>query len=262
MKLAVVVPSRGLLFSQTAEELLNELKDIPHKLFITVGKPLPECFNAPVNEALEDPEITHILICEDDMIIPKGVLKAMIKTNYAVVALDYPFKGHDATTLHAPDGSALYTGTGFMLINRLILDKMEKPYFRTDIAWDSMITKENEILFWPRDVSKKKTYGLHDVHFGILLFANQIPICVPPVTAGQRKLVEKGNSESNMGIDSIKELRRVWRNNTTKNESPEIIAAFLKRINQLKSVKILTAKPENVYYKDGQARIRGEHVVV
>lgn len=262
MKLAVIVPSRGLMFSETAEELYKELIGVNHRWFFSVGNSLPDCFNIPVEQALADKSITHILICEDDMIIPKGVLKVMLKVKYPVVALDYPFKGNDATTLHAPDGSAIYTGTGFILIARQLLEKIPKPYFRIDLAWDSMITVKNELIFWPRDVSKIKTYGLHDVNLGILLFANEIPIFVPPVTAGQRKLVKKGNSDNNQGYDEIKELRKVWRNNTTKNENAETISGFLKRIDKVKTVKILDKIPDNIYYEDGQARTKEEHVVV
>lgn len=262
MKLAVIVPSRGLMFSETAEELLNELNGINHRWFFSVGRSLPDCFNVPIEEAMEDKDISHILICEDDMIIPKGILKAMLKVRYPVSALDYPFKGDDATTLHAPDGSAIYTGTGFMVINRLVFEKMPKPYFRTDLAWDSMITVNDEIKFWPRDVSHLKTYGLHDVTFGILLFANDMPIFVPPVTAGQRKLVKKGKSNINSGTDKIKELRRVWRNNTTKNENHATIAGFLRRVNKVKTVQILDKIPDHIYYEDGQARSKEEHVIV
>ena len=262
MKIGVVVPSRGLMFSETAEELLREFKDIPHQFFFSVGNPLPECFNIPVEQALQDESITHILICEDDMIIPKGIVRAMLKTDYPVVALDYPFKGDDATTLFAPDGSAIYTGTGFILIHRLILEKLPKPYFTTDTAWDSMITLKDEIIFWPRDVSKIKTYGLHDVHFGITLFANNIPILVPPVTAGQRKLVQKGTANTNTGTDKIKLITHRWRNNTTKNEDPETITRFLARIDKLKTVKILDSKPDSIYYEDGQARAKEKHVIV
>jgi hypothetical protein len=125
-----------------------------------------------------------------------------------------------------------------------------------------MITLKDEIIFWPRDVSKIKTYGLHDVHFGITLFANNIPIFVPPVTAGQRKLVQKGTANTNTGTDKIKLITHRWRNNTTKNEDPETITRFIARIDKVKTVKILDTIPDNIYYKDGQARSKEQHVIV
>lgn len=249
------------MFSETAEELLRELHGYDYTLFFSVGNPLPDCFNIPVEEALKDKDITHVFICEDDMIIPKGILKAMLKQKYPVVALDYPFKGDDATTLHAPDGLALYTGTGFILIERWVLDKMPKPIFRTDTAWETMITIEDEMIFFPRDVSKLKTYGLHDVQFGLTMYSVGIPIFVPPVTAGQRKLIKKG-ANVNTGVDNIKLITHVWRNNTTKNESPEVIEKFLRRVDSVTTVQILDTPPDNVYYENGQVKVKEDHVII
>lgn len=263
MKLAVVVPSRGMMFSQTAEELLRELNGIDYRLFFSIGRKLPDCFNTPIKEALKDPKVTHVLICEDDMVLPQGILNEMLKQNYPVVALDYPFKEDgDATSLRAPDGMAIYTGTGFILINRLVLDKMPYPYFYTDTAWDAMITAEDELIFFPRDVSKIKTYGLHDVHFGLTMYSIDIPILVMPRTAGQRKLKRMGKANSNEGHHDIYIINKVWENNTTKNADPDVVAQYVKRINRIKTVRILDKKPDNIYYEDGQARAYQEHVII
>lgn len=262
MRIGVILPSRGLSFSATCDELLRELKGLDYEIFYSIGNPLPDCFNKPLEEALKK-DFTHILIVEDDMIIPKGILKSMISKKYPCVALDYPFKNDgDATTLYDPDGFALYTGTGFMLIERWVLDNMPKPIFRTDTAWDMMITRDDTLIIWGRDVSKIKTYGLHDVNFGLTMWSNNIPIMVMKKTAGQRKLRSKGKSGTNSGADEIYELTQVWRNNTTKSDNPYIIKGYIERVNQIKDIQILDHKPQNVYYEDGQARIRGKHVII
>ena len=49
--IAVILPSRGLIFSRTADEILQNLKDIPHKIYFSHRKPIPDCFNEPVEEA-------------------------------------------------------------------------------------------------------------------------------------------------------------------------------------------------------------------
>ena len=81
-KLAVIVPSRGLMFSETLEELLNELEGFNYEIFWAHERPLPECFNEPTEEALKDPEVFAVLFVEDDMIIPKGMsnTKRPVKT--------------------------------------------------------------------------------------------------------------------------------------------------------------------------------------
>lgn len=262
-EIAVILASRGMSFSQTCEELLGELEGLSHKIFFSIGNTLPDCFNLPIEKALKQKKWTHVLIVEDDMIIPKGILKKMLDCKYPVVALDYPFvKDYEATVLHDPNGMALYTGTGFMLIERWVLDAMPKPIFRTDTAWDMMITKDNKLVCWARDVSNIKTYGLHDVHFGITLWSNDMPIFVMKEVAGQRKLVKKGKSGSNSGADKIIQITKVLKNNTTRALDANVVKAYLDRLEKVDTIEILEKKPKNVYYEDGQARVGAEHVVI
>lgn len=113
-KLAVIVPSRGLMFSETLQELLRELEGIPHEIYWAHEKSLPECFNEPTERAMADPDVFALLFCEDDMKLPKGILQEMFDQNYPLVALDYPFQQNgDSTCLHDPNGYAFWTGTGF-----------------------------------------------------------------------------------------------------------------------------------------------------
>jgi len=246
------------------EELLHELKPYDYKIFFSIGNTLPDCFNMPIEEALKDESFTHILICEDDMIIPKNILGQMFKEKYPVVALDYPFKNDgEATTLHDPDGMALFTGTGFMLIERWVFNKMPRPIFYTDTAWDMMLTKNHKLIVWPRDVSKIKTYGLHDVNFGITMWTNGIPIYPMPKTAGQRKLKAKGKANTNNGIDQIYDLTVVWRDNTAKTTDTNMIQAYLDRLHQTRVIEILDKCPDNVEYIDGQATLReGKQIII
>lgn len=263
VQIAVILPSRGMSYSKTMEELLRELKNYKYKIFFSIGNTLPDCFNKPLDKVLKEKKWTHVLIVEDDMILPKGILKQMLAKQYPVVALDYPFvKDYEATVLHDPAGTALYTGTGFMLIERWVLDAMPKPIFRTDIAWDMMITTDNKLKCWPRDVSKAKTYGLHDVNFGITLWTNDIPIQVMNRTAGQRKLIQKGTAGINSGADKIIELTKVLRNNTTKTSDAQVVKSYLERVSKIETVEVLSKKPKDIYYKDGQARIKDKHVII
>lgn len=262
-QIAVILPSRGMSFSQTCEELLRELDGYNYKIFFSIGNSLPDCFNIPLEEALKEKSWTHVLIIEDDMILPKGILKQMVESRYPVVALDYPFrKDAEATTLHDPSGTALYTGTGFMLIERWVLDAMPKPVFSTNTAWDMMISVDNKLICWPRDVSNIKTYGLHDVHFGITLWSNDIPIQVMNRTAGQRKLRARGKTNTNSGADDIYKITKVWRNNTAKTSDTKVVKGYLERLNKITTIEILADKPDYVYYEDGQARIGDKHVVI
>lgn len=255
VKLAVILPSRGLLFSQSFEELLNELKPFNYKIFFSHNRPIPDCFNIPLEQALDDPSFTHVLFAEDDMMLPKGVLKKMVELNTPATALDYPFKNDgEATILHDPKGYALYSGTGFLLVWRELLDKMPKPIFRTDLAWDVRIEK-GTLYMWPRDVSNIKTYGLHDINFGLTLWTNGYPI-VPAAPAGQRKLVALGQKGTNHGAHYIKELTRVGIDNITKTDDKEQQLKWVAALSTVRSVEILDHIPDDIEIIDGQARLK------
>lgn len=255
-KLAVVVPSRGLMFSQTLEELLRELKDFDYKLFWSHGRSLPACFNDPTEEILKDTEVFAVLYCEDDMKIPRGILKRMFGKNYPVVALDYPFKNDgDATMLHDPAGNAIYSGTGFLLIAKSILERLPKPIFRTDTAWDTMI-KGDTLVFWPRKLTKV-AYGLHDVNLGITLFANDLPIKPMAQTVGQRKLIKLGEPNTNKGAHQIKELTKVGKDLVIKTVEAENIYKYRQALKRVAHVEIMDHTPEFIGYEDGQAFVKG-----
>lgn len=248
-KLAVVLPSRGLMFSQTFEELLGELDSFgfEYEIFWSHGKGLPECFNNPTERALKDKKVFAVLFCEDDMIIPKGVLKRMFMANYPVVALDYPFQQDgDSTCLHDPQGKAFWTGTGFLLVAKSVLQQMEKPIWRTDTTFDPFIDKDT-IHFWPRKLDKIY-YGLHDLRFGLLLYSAGLPITVMDETAGQRKLVSLGKPNTNNGAHDITELTKVGRDLVSGMITPENSAMFLGALNRVKKVKIWEDIPPFISY--------------
>lgn len=248
-KLAVVVPSRGLMFSETLEELLSELEGYNYQIFWSHAKGLPACFNDPTEEALADSDVFAVLYCEDDMIIPKGILNKMFSMRYPVTALDYPFQQQgDATVLHDPKGFAYWTGTGFMLVAKSVLQNMEKPIWRTDTTFDPFIDKDT-IHFWPRKLNKIY-YGLHDLRFGLVLYSAGLPIQPMAITAGQRKLIKLGESGTNNGTHEIMELTEVGRDLVSGMITPENSEMFRGALNRVRKVKVWTEKPPFISYDE------------
>lgn len=248
-KLAVILPSRGLLFSETFEELLRELDGFRYEIFWAHEMSLPDCFNEPTERALADPEVFAVLICEDDMIIPKGMLKRMFERNYPVVAADYPFQQDgDATVLHDPDGKAYWTGTGFILIARHVLEALPKPVWRTDQTFDPFIDKDT-IHFWPRKLDKVY-YGLHDLNFGLTLYSAGLPIEPMEQTAGQRKLVALGENHTNNGVHDIKELTVVGRDVVSGMVDQANVQMFKGALNRVKNAKVWTEIPPFISYDE------------
>lgn len=249
MKLAVILPSRGLMYSQTLEELLGELEGFDYEIFWSHGKSLPDCFNEPTEKALADPDVFALLFCEDDMIIPKGILKKMFLVKYPVVALDYPFKQNgDSTCLHDPNGMAFWTGTGFLLVAKSVLKQMEKPIWRTDTTYEQAIDKDT-MHWWPRKLDKV-FYGLHDLRFGLILYSNDMPIYTMEETAGQRKLKALGKPGVNDGVHDIYELTEVGRNVVSGKIDPENVQVMFAALNRVKHVKFWEDTPPFISYDE------------
>lgn len=247
MKLAVVLPSRGLMFSETLQELLEELDSFEYQIFWSHGNGLPKCFNLPTEEALSDPDVFAVLFVEDDMIIPKGILREMFDAGYPAVALDYPFQQQgDATTLHDPKGFAYWTGTGFLLVSRAVLENFPKPIWRTDRTFDPFIDKDT-IHFWPRMLTKVY-YGLHDLNFGMVLYSADMPIFPMERTAGQRKLRALGGQNTNDGAHDIEELTEVGRDLVSGMISPENSELFRGALNRIRKVKFWEDIPPFISY--------------
>jgi len=237
------------MFSQTLEELLNELSDFDYEIYWAHAKSLPECFNEPTERALADPDVYAILFCEDDMIIPKGILKDMFAEGYPVVALDYPFQQNgDATVLHDPQGMAYWSGTGFLLVARQVLEQVEKPIWRTDRTFDPFIDKDT-LHFWPRKLNKV-FYGLHDLNFGLVLYSASLPVKPMAKTAGQRKLVQLGDARSNNGAHRIEELTVVGRDLVSGMINPENANMFRGALNRVKRVKFWEDIPPFISYDE------------
>jgi len=205
MTIGVILPSRGLIFSQTADEILQNLAPYPHKFFFAHKRPIPECFEEPTQRALEDPDITHLWFVEDDMVVPCPTLKQMIDADKAVVTVDYPINEQGRGAVFKIDKQVIFCGTGCLLVKREVFDELRKPYFRADIRWN--VKNYGDFLkMTPHKDTNLDGYGLHDVNFCMNLYYLNIPIHRIPGKLGQRKLISLGKAGSNDGAHSIK----VW----------------------------------------------------
>lgn len=239
------------MFSETLEELLGELEGYNHEIFWSHGKSLPDCFNEPTERALADPDVYALLFCEDDMIIPKGILGRMFNKAYPLVALDYPFREQgDSTLLHDPHGYAYWSGTGFLLVAKGVLANMEKPIWKTQRTWE-MFVGPTRIYFWPRTL-KKVAYGLHDLNFGMTVYSADLPIMPMQQTAGQRKLKKLGRAGTNNGQHDIEELTEVGRDLVSGIISKDSSEKLRGALNRVKSVEILDDIPEWISYDENQ----------
>jgi hypothetical protein len=215
VKVAVILPSRGLIFSKTAEEILRNLRGIPHKFFFSHGKPLPNCFEEPTKRALKDKDITHLWFIEDDMVLPDGVLAGLLAEDVNAVTCDYPVtKDGRGSVFYDSGGSVVFCGTGCLLVKRKVFDNLKKPYFTDKIRW--IMLNYGEAIKLSAVENDTGGYGLHDITFSIKLWNNGIIIRVLKTKLGQRKLLALGKAGSNNGAHKIEVWKKIVKNKRLK----------------------------------------------
>jgi hypothetical protein len=198
----LIYPSRGVTYTETLKEVLEELQGVPHKIYWSHGNKLPACFNKPLSRALRAKH-THIWFIEDDMVIKKGILKELLEADEDIISCDYPLVGTPSgTVLYDPDDNAIFTGTGCMLAKRKVFDGMPRPIFRADITW-SFKQVGGKVKFTATSNNPDFVYGNHDITFGLYQYYKRKPIVVSKTVLAQRKLVKKGVDNNNNGVDKI-----------------------------------------------------------
>lgn len=149
-KIAILTPTRGLVFSQMVVSVLREMS-ISNQYpawFMTDNLPIPKCRNALVEDALAHKEkFSHFLMVDDDVIIPYCGLQAMIDKKSDISFIDYPL--HQDKGRYAEMGTACYdncpegtkyskakkkpvkwAGLGCVLVKREVFEKIGKPWFK------------------------------------------------------------------------------------------------------------------------------------
>lgn len=209
-KVAVILPSRGLMFSRTAEEIVRNLRGVNHRVYFAHRKPIPDCFELPVEQALADEDITHLWIVEDDMILPDNLLVdmlgAMREKDAQVMTCDYPVTKDGKGAVLKVGGEVVYCGTGCLLVKREVFDILKPPYFRSDIRWSPL--NYGKTVKLQGSMYGDEGYGLHDVTFGIKLYRAGIQIHEFR-RLGQRKLLEMGKSGTNDGAHKTEEWKKI-----------------------------------------------------
>jgi len=201
--IAVIYPSRGMLYTETLKEVLNELKPYTYEIYWSHGNKLPACFNKPLSRALRKPH-THVWFIEDDMVMKPGILKELLDANEDAIACDYPLLDvPSGTILYDENDDAFFSGTGCLLVKMDVLKNMPKPIFKSHIKWTFKSTGEH-VKFIAEKINPHKTYGMHDITFGLYQYMKGKPIKVSKTILSQRKLVKRGENATNQGWDTIK----------------------------------------------------------
>lgn len=161
MKIAVCLPSRGLIHSRTFEAVwknvnrIRLLRDTEVELFFSHDNKIPDCFNVIAEEALLW-GADFVWFVEEDMVPPEMGLVTLLSSPGDVRGHDYPIAHNNQPVTVYKDGEAIFTGMGSLLIPAYILQKTLP--FRADVAY---VIEDGEYIRkdWPVG------YGGQDVHF-------------------------------------------------------------------------------------------------
>lgn len=142
MMLAVVLPSRGLVFSKTMEcviagmQAVNAL-GIATKYYASHDLPIPDCHNCVTEKAMADPKTDKILFLEEDMYLDEAAFLALATSDYDIATLNYNDKnGSPHGIVHFnEEGEVLWCGVGATAVKRKVLEDLGTPYFRTDVRY-------------------------------------------------------------------------------------------------------------------------------
>lgn len=222
LKIAVIFPSRGLAFSQTAEELLRNLRGYDHQIYFSHRRPIPECFEFPTTSALKDKAVTHLWFVEDDMVLPDGTLTRLLGADKNAVTVDYPTsKEGNGAVFFDQGGNAVFGGTGCLLVKRKVFDSLKAPYFTDTIRWTLQNYGQAVKL---TGVYADGGYGTHDITFCIKLWNSGVTLHVLKGDLKQRKLVALGKAGSNNGAHQIEVWSKVVKNKRLKAVRAQPIA--------------------------------------
>lgn len=160
-KIAIIIPSRGLIHSRTVEAVFNNLEGFDCRVFVSHDLPIPDCFNVLVGEAKQW-GAKYVWFVEEDTVPPPDTLFSLLTAPGDVKAYDYPIDtAGTPVTSYTASGEVLFTGMGCMLVPMAVLDKT--GLFRSDLCYSlkgGQLTLEPD---WTRG------YGGQDVHFGVRL---------------------------------------------------------------------------------------------
>ena len=126
MKLAVMIPTRGTIFTKAIRALLDCLKGFDYALFTTTHLSTDKARNTMLCKALQG-DYSHFFFTDDDVVLPKGIIAELVK--FSVACCDVPLKEGGGSVRYNPDGSVAWAGTGCLMVAREVIEKLTEPYF-------------------------------------------------------------------------------------------------------------------------------------
>jgi hypothetical protein len=206
MSVAVILPTRGLVFIEVEEAIQQNLRGYDYEVFRSFTLPIPECQNVLVQKAL-DAGAKYLWFVEEDTVPPERAFVEMVKVNADIACIDYAVQGTSCTARDKETDELLWCGLGCTLVKREVFEAMDKPYFRTDMSLrlNDWANKKNDWI----PVPPHRQYGQQDVWFCRQAVEKGFAIVQVKGECRHLELVALGVREHNHGLHVIKEKRNI-----------------------------------------------------
>lgn len=214
----IALPSRGLVFSRTMQSVIEGMQalnsiGIATRYVYTHDLPIPDCHNACVDKALQDPACQKIFIIEEDMYIDPQAFVALATSDESIAVLQYNDRnGSPHGIIHKNQaGEIIWTGLGAVCIKREVFETLGSPYFTTHPRYGikKKVDKAGVYIseFYELEGSEPYSYGGLDINFYTRLRKLGYKIvCLPDYKAHQFELVQMGKPLDNQGIHTIRQV--------------------------------------------------------
>lgn len=211
MKIGIILPTRGLVFTRVIQAIEEYRKDFEIKAYFSHNLPIPEGHNALTKQALEEGS-DLIFYIEEDTVIPTGSLEKLVQANNDIACIDYGVSGWGCITRNT-QGEILWCGLGCTLVKKQVFEKLSYPYFRADMslrlndmAWQKL----------PDEYIKTKQYGSLDIWFCYQARKAGFHITQAEGECEHLELIELGKRETNNGLHTIKTRPSITKNQTVE----------------------------------------------
>ena len=205
-KVAILVPTRGLVFTEVEEYIEDVRRTYPHiSIYRTHNLPIPDCFNTVAEQALQDPTNDYFWFIEEDTVPPIKTLDKFLEAMAFsdIAAVDYGFNGGWNTIVRSEiNEKILFTGFGCTFMKRKVLEAFDKPIFKANRAFNI-----SAMQWMPVDPSK--VYGQYDIIFGSEARKKGFIFTQVEGECKHLQLLSLGAKEINNGLHVIGEKDRI-----------------------------------------------------
>lgn len=209
LKLAVVLPTRGTIFTRTIASVLANLERVRavQPIYIFSTWPIPQSFNQSFQLA-KDRGADLIWLVEDDIEPSSDALAVMMRELWEqkadVMVADYTLDtGNTHLVFHPKEpGSLLYAGTGCVLLRTSVLDgfSIAEDYFSAKVDY---VYRDGRLEEQP---ASKDRWGGQDVYFFRKVTEAGAVVRVSSVFCNHMRIREYGEHFSNNGLHKIENL--------------------------------------------------------